>query len=183
MVVTKGQETGATHAVLDASSVKRSELIPCTVSLAGDQRQVWHQTPGGSLVAPANKEGGMTQTILPLGCLIEQLGCSVRWSRKTGLQLIHPRLGKLKTSLKSGCPQLGREQALQLVRELEGARLKELSGRLQRVQAQLKVTSGVCFNDVLDAFVTSGSYASALAFSRFVPFLSRIPAPTMCGSE
>ena len=168
-------DSGATHAVLDVSSVKRSDLIPCTVSLAGDQRQVWHQTPGGSLVAPANKEGGTTQTILPLGCLIEQLGCSVRWSRKTGLQLIHPRLGKLKTSLKSGCPQLGREQALQLVRELESARLKELSGRLQRVQAQLKVTSGVCFNDVLDAFVTSGSYASALAFSRFVPFLSHIP--------
>ena len=30
-------------------------------------------------------------------------------------------------------------------------------------------------SDVLDAFVTSGSYASALAFSRFVPFLSDIP--------
>ena len=104
----------------------------------------------------------------------------MRWSRKTGLQLIHPRLGKLKTSLKSGCPQLGREQALQLVRELESARLKELAGRLQRVQAQLKVTSGVCFNDVLDAFVTSGSYSSALAFARFVPFLSTIPQRVVC---
>ena len=49
-------DSGATHAVLDASSVEKAELIPCTVSLAGDQRQVWHQTPGGSLVAPASKE-------------------------------------------------------------------------------------------------------------------------------
>ncbi|CAE7748047.1 TY5A, partial [Symbiodinium sp. KB8] len=48
-------DSGATHAVLDASSVNGADLIPCTVSLAGDQRQVWHQTPGGSLVAPGNK--------------------------------------------------------------------------------------------------------------------------------
>ena len=106
-------DSGATHAVLDASAVEKSELVPCTASLAGDQRQTWHQTPGGSLVAPSNREASVSQTILPLGCLVEQLGCSVRWSRKSGLHLIHPCLGRLKTSLKSGCPQLGREQALQ----------------------------------------------------------------------
>ena len=166
----------ATHAVIDASSVPEAELIPCTVSLAGDQRlQVWHQTPGGSLVAPGNKEGSVSQTILPLGCLIEQLGCSVRWSRKSGLHLVHPRLGRLKTSLKSGCPQLGKGQALQLIRELESARLQELSGRLKRVQAQLKVAGGVRFDDVVDAFVTSGSYSSAAAFAKFVPFLCAVP--------
>ena len=168
-------DSGATHAVLDASSVHRADLIPCTVSLAGDQKQVWHQTPGGSLVAPENKEGGVSQTILPLGCLIEQLGCTVRWSRKSGLQLIHPRLGRLKTSLKSGCPQLGKEQALQLVKELEGARLQELSGRLRRVQAQLKVAGGMQFEEALDAFVTQGSYGTALAFARFMPFLCKVP--------
>ena len=169
-------DSGATHAVLDASSVNGADLIPCTVSLAGDQRQVWHQTPGGSLVAPGNKEGSVSQTILPLGCLIEQLGCSVRWSRKSGLHLVHPRLGRLKTSLKSGCPQLGQEQALQLVKELEGARLKELSGRLRRVQAQLKVAAGVRFEEALDAFVSSGTSCSAFAFARFAPFLSGLPA-------
>ena len=120
-------DSGATHAVLEASSVEKSSLVPCTVSLAGDQRQTWHQTPGGSLVAPGNGDGAVTQTILPLGCLIEQLGCTVRWSRKGGLQLFHPRLGRLRTSLRSGCPQLGREQALQLIRELEAARLREAS--------------------------------------------------------
>ncbi|CAE7673266.1 KIN12C, partial [Symbiodinium necroappetens] len=168
-------DSGATHAVLDSSSVRSTDLIPCTVSLAGDQKQVWHQTPGGSLVAPENKEGSVSQTILPLGCLIEQLGCTVRWSHKSGLHLIHPRLGRLKTSLKSGCPQLGKEQALQLVKELEGARLQELSGRLRRVQAQLKVAGGMRFEEALDAFVTKGSYGTALAFARFMPFLSDVP--------
>ena len=168
-------DSGATHAVLDASAVERSELVPCTVSLAGDQRQTWHQTPGGSLVAPINRDGGVSQTILPLGSLVEQLGCSVRWSRKSGLHLIHPRLGRLQTSLKSGCPQLGREQALQLIRELESSKLQELTGRLKRVQAQLRAAAGVCFEDALDAFVTSGSYGSAAAFSQFVPFLRPLP--------
>ena len=168
-------DSGATHAALDASVVEKSSLVPCTVSLAGDQRQTWHQTPGGSLVAPGCKEGGVTQTILPLGCLIEQLGCSVRWSRKAGLQLFHPRLGRLSTSLKSGCPQLGREQAMQLIRELEAHKLQELSGRLRRVQAQLKATKGMCFHDALDALISNGSYESGVAFSRVVPFLSQVP--------
>ena len=41
-------DSGATHAVLDASAVGGQDLVPCTVSLAGDQRQTWKQTPGGS---------------------------------------------------------------------------------------------------------------------------------------
>ena len=48
-------DSGATHAVLDASSAPVQSLIPCTVSLAGDQKQTWQQTPGGSLVAPCNE--------------------------------------------------------------------------------------------------------------------------------
>ncbi|CAE7465544.1 GIP [Symbiodinium necroappetens] len=67
------------------------------------------------------------------------------------------------------------EQALQLVKELEGARLQELSGRLRRVQAQLKVAGGMQFEEALDAFVTQGSYGTALAFARFMPFLGRVP--------
>ena len=146
-------DSGAAHAVLDQESVATQSLHPCTVSLAGDQKQTWRQTPGGSLVAPDNGEGSTPQTIIPLGLLVEQLGCSLRWSRKSGLQLVHPRLGRLKTSLKAGCPQLSKAQALELVRELEGARLGELDGRLKRVQAQLSVQSGVAFDEALEAFV------------------------------
>ena len=125
-------DSGATHAVLASGLDPTQELIPCTVSLAGDQRQVWRQTPGGSLVAPSNDEGSAPQTILPLRSLVEELGCTIRWSKKSGLQLVHPRLGKLRTSLKGGCPQLSKEQALELVRELEGAKLGNLEHRLIR---------------------------------------------------
>ena len=173
-------DSGATHAVLDPQSSSDQQLVPCTVSLAGDQKQVWHQTPGGSLVAPMNAEGSTPQTILPLGCLVEQLGCSLRWSKKSGLQLVHPRLGKMRTSLKGGCPQLSRSQALLLIRELESAKLGELDGRLRRVQAQLKVSTGIQFDEALDDFVSVGSYTSAVAFARALPFLSSVPQSLVC---
>ena len=129
-------DSGATHAELDVASAEGQDLVPCTVSLAGHQRQTWKQTPGGSLVAPSTGEG-TTQTILPLGCLVDQLDCSVRWSKKGGMHLTHPRLGRLKTSLKGGCPQLNREQAMCLIKELESAKLGELTSRLKKVQAYL----------------------------------------------
>ncbi|OLP79397.1 Gag-Pol polyprotein [Symbiodinium microadriaticum] len=84
------------------------------------------------------------------------------------------------TQGRSGCPQLGREQALQLIRELEAAKLQELSGRLRRVQAQLKATTGLRFDDALDALVAAGSYEAALAFSSFVPFLGAVPKQVKC---
>ena len=92
------------------------------------------------------------------------------------MQLIHPKLGRLKTCLKGGCPQLSKDQALSLIRELESARLGELAGRLRRVQAHLKAAEGMKFSDVLDAFVESGSYTSALALAQHAPFLESVPS-------
>ena len=169
-------DSGATHVVVDDAAAGSQDLVPCTVSLAGDQRQTWHQTPGGSLVAPVTGDGHAPQTILPLGSLVTQLGCSLRWSKREGLQLMHPKLGRLKTSLKGGCPQLSKDQALSLIRELEGVRLGELSSRLKRIQAHLKVSKGLGFKDALDAFVESGSYTSALTLSKMMPFLEHVPA-------
>ncbi|OLP87629.1 Copia protein [Symbiodinium microadriaticum] len=163
-------DSGATHAVLDVASAEGQDLVPCTVSLAGDQRQTWKQTPGGSLVAPSTGEG-TTQTILPLGCLVDQLDCSVRWSRKGGMHLTHPRLGRLKTSLKGGCPQLNREQAMTLIKELESAKLGELTGRLKKVQAYLKGMQGLSLTDAIDAFVGSGDYGASLDLLQLMPFL------------
>ncbi|CAE7242289.1 GIP, partial [Symbiodinium microadriaticum] len=169
-------DSGATHVVVDDAAAGSQDLVPCTVSLAGDQRQTWHQTPGGSLVAPVTGDGHAPQTILPLGSLVTQLGCSLRWSKREGLQLMHPKLGRLKTSLKGGCPQLSKDQALSLIRELEGVRLGELAGRLKRIQAHLKVSKGLGFRDALDAFVESGSYTSAWTLSKMMPFLEQVPA-------
>ncbi|OLP94794.1 hypothetical protein AK812_SmicGene23144 [Symbiodinium microadriaticum] len=167
-------DSGATHAVLDIASAEGQDLVPCTVSLAGDQRQTWKQTPGGSLVAPSTGEG-TTQTILPLGCLVDQLDCSVRWSKKGGMHLTHPRLGRLKTSLKGGCPQLNREQAMCLIKELESAKLGELTSRLKKVQAYLKGMQGLSLTDAIDAFVGNGDYGASLDLLQLMPFLKSVP--------
>ena len=52
----------------------------------------------------------------------------------------------------------------------------ELAGRLRRVQAHLKAAEGMKFSDVLDAFVESGSYTSALALAQHAPFLESVPS-------
>ena len=169
-------DSGATHTVLDPTTVGTGDLAPCMVSLAGDQKQLWKQTPGGSLVAPGRDGGGETQTILPLGSLIEQLGCSIRWTRKGGLQLTHPRMGRLETSIRSGCPQLSKRQALQLVRELEGAHVGELESRLRRVQSQLAAQTDKEFHAILDDFIGSGTQVSAQMLVDRMPFLANIPA-------
>ena len=169
-------DSGATHTVLDPTAVSSENLPPCMVSLAGDQRQMWRQTPGGSLVAPPKDEGGETQTILPLGSLVEQLGCSIRWTKKGGLQLHHPRLGRLRTSIRSGCPQLSKEQALELVRELEGAHIGDLEKRLRRIQSRLSSQTCQGFQMVLDEFVARGTQVAAQKLVDRVPFLRQVPS-------
>ncbi|CAE7470087.1 GIP [Symbiodinium necroappetens] len=125
-------DSGATHAVLDVASAEGQDLVPCTVSLAGDQR-------------------------------------------KGGMHLTHPRLGRLKTSLKGGCPQLNREQAMCLIKELESAKLGELTGRLKKVQAYLKGMQGLSLADAIDAFVGSGDYGASLDLLQLMPFLKGVP--------
>ena len=39
------------------------------------------------------------QMILPLGALVETLGCKVSWSRRSGLKVVHPTLGTLRTGV------------------------------------------------------------------------------------
>ena len=75
-------DSGATHAVIPfRDSLTNLEKVP--VTLAGDAKQEWMRTAGGTLVVPPAPGGGSgeptLQTILPLGALVESLGCSVSW--------------------------------------------------------------------------------------------------------
>ena len=106
---------------------------------------------------------------------MNQLDCSLRWSKKGGIHLTHPKLGRLKTSLKGGCPQLNREQAMSLINELESAKLSELTSRLQKVQAYLRSMKGLSLERALDTFVGTGSYSAALDLLGVMPFLKEVP--------
>ncbi|CAE6948806.1 RE1 [Symbiodinium sp. CCMP2592] len=81
-------DSGATHAVVpyrpDLGSLDR---VP--VTLAGDAKEEWWRTQGGTLVIPPSQDGSMQasrgQTILPLGALVQHLGCQGRQGLKIRL--------------------------------------------------------------------------------------------------
>lgn len=91
-------DSGATHAVIPYSPhLSNRESVP--VTLAGDAKDEWWRTQGGTLVVPPAQDGGLEapkgQTILPLGALVETVGCQVSWSKRQGLKVTHPTLGLL----------------------------------------------------------------------------------------
>ena len=45
-----------------------------------------------------------TQIILPLGALVQELGCDFKWTQK-GLTLHHPKFGTIRVNVRNGCPQ------------------------------------------------------------------------------
>ena len=135
-------DSGATHAVIPyEASLTNLERVP--VTLAGDAKQEWWKTAGGTLVVPPGSGTGAgtssTQVILPLGALVETLGCQVSWSKRRGLRVQHPTLGLLDTGVSSNtCPYVQERQALSLIAELECARLKDFSEQVQNLECQLE---------------------------------------------
>ena len=135
-------DSGATHAVIPYNpQLNNLERVP--VTLAGDSREEWWRTQGGTLVVPPMSGQGTNepkgQTILPLGALVEQLGCRVTWSKRQGLKVTHPSLGVLRTGVSSNtCPYLQEGQALQLIAELEANRLDGLREQVDTLECRLR---------------------------------------------
>ena len=135
-------DSGATHAVIPYDpELKNLEKVP--VTLAGDAKQEWWRTQGGTLVVPPpvdrTVESSQGQTILPLGALVEHLGCQVSWSKRQGLKVVHPTLGILKTGISGNtCPYVQEGQALQLIAELEANRLETLKEQVENLQCKLE---------------------------------------------
>ena len=56
--------------------------------------------------------------IIPLGMLVEKLGCEVRWSKKGACKLRHPVMGEIQVRMNAGCPEVEKEVALTLINAL-----------------------------------------------------------------
>ncbi|CAE7436865.1 unnamed protein product [Symbiodinium sp. CCMP2592] len=134
-------DSGATHAVIPFHERLRNlEKVP--VTLAGDEKQEWLRTQGGTLVVPPDPlapAGRPVQTILPLGALVESLNCQVHWSKRKGLRVVHPTLGVLTTRISDNtCPYVAEDQALRLISELEDQRLEGFKQRVQNLECHLE---------------------------------------------
>ena len=83
------------------------------------------------------KAQALAQTILPFGKVIECLGCTLKWTRG-GIHLHHPRHGKIKIRIKSGCPEItDAAQAAALITELEMKQVEELKRKTEQLNHKL----------------------------------------------
>ena len=77
------------------------------------------------------------EPIIPMAALIWKLGCDISW-RQDELLIRHPRLGALPVKTKDGCPQVGKQLALDLIYEIEE--------KIQGPRKKLKKAEGKDYN-------------------------------------
>ena len=108
-------DSGATYALRPLRPVEPFagyKTVP--VTLANGQQAQLRMTPGGVMVP----ERADAEPILPMGLLIEKLGCKIEWNSE-GVCLRHPQRGILPIQVSGGCPQMARSTTLELIEELE----------------------------------------------------------------
>ena len=126
---------GATHALRAALPGEWEQAKPIDVSLATGQAQL-RITSLGTLLS----QDPCQQPILPLGVAIEHLGLRVSWIGEI-CTVVHPRRGRLKVSLRRGCPEVSRALCLELIQELEAAKSLSYgpSAHVARVSSSVKL--------------------------------------------
>ena len=157
-------DTGASHAFKTAERADLDKAMPVRVELAGGQYVTLKQTKAGTLLAAAQDEGAPSATpILPLGALVQQLGCELTWTRKGGLKVIHPEFGVLKTFVKGNHPMLAETQALDIIAQLEDFHLQTLEATTAETFVRtLDLGDMKTWDSMLGKFVATGDRASML---------------------
>ena len=172
-------DSGATHAVIPYSN-EMGSLERVGVTLAGDSKEEWFKTSGGTLVIPPpvdDKHVDRPQTILPFGALVETLGCKVSWSKRKGLKVTHPRLGPLKVGVSPNtCPYVQEDQALRLIAELESQRLRDFERSVQAMEAELhEIANPGEPTEALRKFIRTGKRGPLLKAVFAQPYLRTVP--------
>ena len=131
-------DSGATHPFRRLPPDVTDDLQRVQVQLADGNAVMLQQNKAGTLMpmkGAASQEQTAT-TIVPLGTLVQELGCSVTWDKR-GLHVLHPRHGVISTHVSGSCPFIGETQALELIGEIEARKLEQL--KLNTVCTQLRM--------------------------------------------
>ncbi|CAE7246860.1 TY2B-DR3 [Symbiodinium sp. CCMP2456] len=117
--------TGEQSSAMPEAEIK-SLLEEASAMLKEIRREaVLSQGRHGTLLA--KKTGAASSApIVPLGALVEELGCQISWSRRGGLVIRHPQHGVIPPAVVGRCPVVGETQALDLIREIETRKLRTL---------------------------------------------------------
>ena len=149
--------SGASHPLRPGSARELQQCTKVMMTLAGDDTTMLSQNEMGTIVVPPEK-APQVQPIVPLGALIQDLGCSLTWTR-SHLKLTHPRPGRLRVSMKGKCPEVAIADALRLIRELEEVQLSQLTEQVDDLSARLQMIEGVesqTWDENLREFVRTG---------------------------
>ena len=158
-------DSGASHsfrAVLNPE--EEQQALPVRVELAGGQFITLKQNRGGTLLAARDDpNASQAPAILPLGAMVQKLGCELQWTRHGGLRVYHPQFGELKTFVKGNHPMLGELQALEIISQLEDLKLRELEGNTLETAVRLMDKEESAFwEHSVAKYVQTGERAHAL---------------------
>ena len=118
-------DSGASHPFREASEEEIQASNHVRVQLAGGREVVLAQGKSGTLMA--SKTGDATSgPIVPLGALVQELGCQLSWTKRGGLVIRHPQHGVIRPTMIGRCPVVAESQALDLIYEIECQKLKSL---------------------------------------------------------
>ena len=101
------------------------EPKPVKVELADGRSIDLRQTSTGTLLKEDRRDP--QPPIVPLGSLVQQLGCSLTWSKKGGLKVSHPVHGPLEVKMHGNCPMIAETEALRLISEIEDRNLSSVA--------------------------------------------------------
>ncbi|CAE7938539.1 TY1B-JR1 [Symbiodinium necroappetens] len=153
-------DSGASHPFRERAR-HEDDGVPVRVELAGGRTVTLKQNKAGTLMPTADTENAQDlSTILPMGALVQSLGCELSWTRKNGLKIVHPQFGALKTVVKGNCPLLGETQALDLIHQLEQKKLQELrEATAETFLGTLSLSEIKDWNEMFAAYVQTGQRA------------------------
>ena len=132
------------------------------VQLANGTEVTLAQNRGGTLLA-TSAASGEAVPIVPLGSLVQDLGCDLTWTRRKGLEIKHPNHGVIKPRVVGKCPLVGEACALDLIRELEELKVAELE--MATARTANAIWSWDCEQDwavQLESFLAHGDRGSQL---------------------
>ena len=127
-------DRGATHALREGTQEEMRVAKHVPVTLAGDEKSTPCQSQLGTILMPHP-----TQPLVPMGALVEVLGCSVKCTPKV-LKITHPKHGNLKVSLRNRCPEIAALDALNLIQELEAKQLEQFNSQVREMELRLEAT-------------------------------------------
>ena len=167
-------DSGASHAYRNArDDEEKQRARPVNVRLAEGETTLL-QTESGTLIGE-----GQCDTLVPLGQLVEILGCKVRWT-KGNLVVTYPVHGKLRVRVRDYCPELAEHEVLKLIAELEEKRLSELNSLVNTLELKVVQSERVMeWFEHCQKYVASGDRTDLLAAMSKAPFLQGLPLGTI----